>query len=159
MFDLTPFDRAWHGLDPFFPFREADDAERRLFARSLPTLRTDVRETADAYSIESELPGFRPEEIRVTVKDNRLFILAERCEDTDKKEDGGTYLCRERIRGSLCRSFDLTGICTDKITAAFDGGILRLTLPKSDRSPELTRRIPIRTEETDTKASCESVES
>ena len=158
MFDLTPFDRARRGLDPFFPFREADELERRLFARSLPTLRADVRESSDAYCIEAELPGFQPEEIRVTVKGNRLCILAERYKDTEHEDEEVTYLCRERIRGSLSRSFDLTGICADKITASFDKGILHLTLPKSERSPDSVRSIPIRTEQTGTEGSGKLIE-
>lgn len=145
MFDLTPFDRARRGIDPFFSFREIDDFEKRFFGRPLPMLRTDIRETEDAYILESELPGFQPEEIRVSVKNNRLTVCAQRNDGDDDDRETGGYIRRERVRGSVCRSFDVTGVLTDKISASFHGGILILKLPKANTAPDTEQDVPIET--------------
>ncbi len=145
MFDLTPFDRARRGLDPFFGFREIDDFEKRFFGRPLPTLRTDIRETEEAYILESELPGFQAEEIRVSVRNNRLTICAERNDTEEEGEKTGGYIRRERVRGSVCRSFDVTGILTDKISASFKEGVLSLTLPKANTAADTEKDVPIGT--------------
>ena len=143
MFDLTPFDRARRGLDPFFSAREIDDFEKRFFGRSLPALRTDIRETEHAYILESELPGFQREEIHVSVKSHRLTICAEHDELHREPEEKKGYIRRERAYGSICRSFDITGVLTDKITAVFQNGILTLTLPKADTAAETQKDVPI----------------
>lgn len=145
MFDLTPFDRARRGIDPFFSFREIDDFEKRFFGRPLPMLRTDIRETEDAYILESELPGFQPEEIRVSVKNNRLTVCAQRNDEGDDDRESGGYIRRERVRGSVCRSFDVTGVLTDKISASFHGGILILRLPKANTATDTEQDVPIET--------------
>lgn len=143
MSDLTPYDQL--GRFPS-PFKEIDDFEKRFFGKSLPTFRTDVQETKESYILTAELPGFRPEEIRATVGKNLLTLSAE--QDTIRREvsSDGSYIRRERTVGSLCRSFDITGVRAEDITARFENGLLTVTLPKSESAKDTLRELTIETE-------------
>ena len=139
MFDLTPFDR----MSLFSPQKEIDDFEKRFFGRALPVMRTDIRETEKAYLLEAELAGFGRDDIRVTVKDHLLTITAERDGAEEDAKEGGGYLRRERTRGCISRSFDVSGIATVGITAAFRDGILTVTLPKPEHPRDTERDVKI----------------
>src|SRR6476661_6641787 len=53
----------------------------------------DVREDADHIYVEAELPGFRKDDVDVTLENQTLTITAERKETQEKK---GDYLLNER---------------------------------------------------------------
>lgn len=132
--------------DRWEPFREAvslRDAMNSLlqesFVRPLGTVAAglqgghvalDVEETAEEFVIEASLPGFRPEEVQVTVQGDVLTIRAERPEAEGSKPRA--FLLHERRTGPLHRSITLTApVDSEKAAAHFDLGILRLTLPKA----------------------------
>ena len=142
MFDLYPFDRLGKYPELFSPRKEIDDFENRFFGRPLPLLRTDIRETEGEYVLESELAGYRSDEIRVSIKNHLLTITAERSDETEETAEGG-YLRRERTRGRLCRSFDISGLPTEGIRASFRDGILTVTLPKPTHPKDSERDVRI----------------
>ena len=49
----------------------------------------------------------------------------------------------ERAYGSYARSFDTAGIDVEHITAAYKDGVLKLTLPKLQKSEPTTKRLLI----------------
>ncbi len=139
MFDLSPFDR----MSLFSPQKEIDDFEKRFFGRTLPAMRTDIRETDKAYLLEAELPGFSTDDIRVSIKEHLLTISAERNDTGEETDEAGGYLRRERTRGCIRRSFDITGISTSGISASFRDGILTVTLPKPEHPHDTERDVKI----------------
>ena len=141
MFDLTPFDRMGRGVSPF---KEIDDFEKRFFGKPLPTFRTDVKETDSAYVLEAELPGFQPEEIHATVKNNLLTVSAEHDHISEENNSAAGYIRRERTRESFSRSFDITGVRGNDITAVFENGLLIITLPKAETAKDTVRELEIR---------------
>src|SRR5712671_54266 len=64
----------------------------------------DVREDADHIYVEAELPGFRKDDVDVTLENQTLTISAERKETQEKK---GDYLLNERRYQRFLRSFTL----------------------------------------------------
>ncbi len=140
MFGMIPFDRSDNNV-----FDTFDNFARDFFRRSntdLPAFRTDIRDTGDGYVLEAELPGFNKEDITLDLKDNILTITATHSESAEKKDEGG-YIRRERRYGSFQRSFDVTGIDESGITAAYENGVLALTLPKAKPAEPETHRIEI----------------
>ena len=126
MFELIPFTRHVNVYDPFRAF----DEMQRNFFNERPALgfRTDVIDTGDAYKLNAELPGFKKEDIDINVENDCLTISVERkVEEEDKRPN---YVKRERVYGSFSRSFDVSGIDVEKIEAAYQDGILTLTMPK-----------------------------
>lgn len=91
-------------------------------------MRTDIKETEDQYLLTIDLPGFKKENIQVTVENDCLTIAAHA--DTEKQENA-RYLRRERYAGSLKRAFYVgEGVEQGDIKAQFQNGVLRLTIPK-----------------------------
>ena len=127
------------------PFREAltlRDAMNRLFEDSVvrpSTLGTgtavglalDLAESADEYTIRASLPGFRPEDVNITVTGDTLTIQAEYKGDEERK--GTNFLLRERRLGSFSRTVTLPQrVQADQAQARFENGELILTLPKAE---------------------------
>lgn len=141
MFGMLPFER--HNDNLFDAF---DNFERSFFGKSgatLPDFRTDIRDTGDAFVLESELPGFEKEDISLDVKDGILTIAAVHRQSSDEKDDKGDYIRRERRYGSFQRSFDISGIDEGAISAVYSNGVLELTLPKAKPVLPESRRIAI----------------
>lgn len=138
MFGMLPFSRNDNAFDLFDHFFSAAPA-----APSSSTFRTDIRDQGDKFLLEAELPGFSKEDIRLDVKDNILTIQAQRKQEREEKDENGTYLRRERRFGSFTRTFDVTGIDEEGITAAYENGVLALTLPKQAPVVPASRQIAI----------------
>ena len=68
--------------------------------------------------------------VRLTDGHGYLTIKAERHSDFENAEKKGSYLRCERSFGSYTRSFDVTGVDTTKVRAAYNNGVLAITLPK-----------------------------
>ena len=144
MFELIPFDRHSRSMSAFDPFRMLDEMDRRFMnaAPSVSAFRTDVIDTGDAFKLESELPGFKKEDIKIDIENDCLTISAER--KADNKEEKDNYIKRERFYGSFSRSFDVSGINVDGIEAAYNDGVLTVKLPKKAAEIPASRRLEIK---------------
>ena len=139
MFGMIPFDRRDSSL-----FDMLDNFERNFFGTSSNTassFRTDIRDEGDKFVLEAELPGCKKEDIKLDLKDGILTISAQHSEENEKKEN--SYIRRERRYGSFSRSFDVSGIQEDHITAAYNNGVLELSLPKAQPVVPASRQIDI----------------
>ena len=131
MFDLVPFRTSSRGLFDIF-----DDFEKRFLDTgftSVKQFRTDVVDKGESFLLQAELPGFSKEDIQICLSDNYLTISAKRNEE--KKESDHNYIRQERRYGEFSRSFDLTGIDTESISASYENGVLNLELPKVKEAP------------------------
>ena len=144
MFELIPFDRRTRNVPAFDPFRMFEDLDRNFFTNtpSVSDFRTDVKDSGDAYTLESELPGFKKEDIKIDIENDCLTISAER--KNDSKEEKDNYVKRERFYGSFSRSFDVSGINVDGIEAAYNDGVLTVKLPKKSAEIPASRRLEIK---------------
>lgn len=140
MYTLIPYGHRANDLSSMF-----DEFDRRFFGADaqVPAFRTDIKDEGDHFLLQAELPGFRKEDIDLSVENGVLTITA-RHEETRQSEDGkGSYVCRERRSGSFCRSFDVSGIQENGISASYENGVLELTLPKQQEQQPQSRRIAI----------------
>lgn len=91
-----------------------------------PLVDTFVKE--GVYHIKAELPGVAKDDVDVSIDGNVLTLRGERKLDKETKEE--MYYLRETRYGSFTRRFDLPdGANIDGIHAAFDNGILEITMP------------------------------
>lgn len=120
MFDMVPFTARYANPRTWDPFKE-------FFGTVVRSAATDIRETNEAFQIETELPGYDKSEISVSVKEGVLSIKAEH--NGEKTSDDG-YLRRERTWETVERSFEVSGVDTGAISAAYTNGVLTVTLPK-----------------------------
>lgn len=120
MFDMVPFTTRYTNSRTWDPFQE-------FFGTVVRSAATDIKETSEDFRIETELPGYDKSEISVSVKEGVLTIHAEHA--GEKAPDDG-YLRRERTWETVERSFEVSGVDTAAISAAYTNGILTVTLPK-----------------------------
>jgi len=120
MFDMVPFTTRYASPKIWDPFKE-------FFSTVSRSAATDIKETDSAFQIETELPGYEKSEISVSMKEGVLTIKAEH--QGEQSSDEG-YLRRERTWETVERSFEVSGVDTSAISAAYVNGILTVTLPK-----------------------------
>ena len=141
MYGLTPFEKS--GFDIFNAF---NDFEKNFFGGSMPvnTCKTDIRDEGEKYVTEAELPGFTKEDIKLDINGSYLVLTAEHKNEKDEKDDKGKYIRRERSYGSYTRSFDITGVDTENISAEYKDGILKIDLPKKASEEPPVKRLEIK---------------
>ncbi len=110
---------------------------------SANAFRTDIKDEGSHYVVESELPGFDRDDINVDISDGYMTVSASHRTENEKSSEDGSYICRERSYGSYSRSFDLSGVDSDSITAEYKNGILRMVLPKSKAEQSECRRLTV----------------
>ncbi len=100
----------------------------------------DVVETPEAYEVELELPGLGRDDVAVQAQGDELVVRGERRPDLGSQPQSFHRL--ERRYGPFSRSFRFPEeIDSDRITAEFDDGLLRLRLPKARAAP--TTRVKV----------------
>lgn len=142
MFELTPFVRRNHVV-AYDPFRELENMQREFFGENAFRFNTDIRDMGKEYRLEAELPGFRKEDIKIDVEGDYLTVSAERREEKEENDKNGGYLHRERSYGAFSRSFDVSGVNTEGITANYKDGVLTLNMPKKENKLPNARRLEI----------------
>ena len=94
----------------------------------VPTL--DIAESPEAFEITVDLPGVKPEDVKVEMQDGMLTISGKRETVRDQKEKN--YHRVERTSGSFYRSIALPAeVDVEKIDASCDHGVLHVKLPKA----------------------------
>jgi HSP20 family protein len=92
--------------------------------------------------VEAELPGMDEKDVSVTLSSGVLTLKGKKKSEREEKKDD--YHLMERSYGSFQRSFQLADtIDPDKVTATFDKGVLKVTLPKRPEAVKAEKRIPI----------------
>jgi HSP20 family protein len=94
---------------------------------------TDVSEDANALQITMELPGVRPEDVRLSLENNILTIRGEKRQELDENNERVHRF--ERVYGVFERTFALPStVDPDKIEARFENGVLLVRIPKAERA-------------------------
>ena len=141
MFELMPF--GYRRVSAYNPFRDFEEMSRSFWDNANVTaFRTDITEKDGNYILEADLPGFKKEEISVDIDKDCLTITAEH-KSEEKEENTDSYIRRERYYGSYTRSFNVKGIDTEAISAAYNDGVLTLTMPKKEPEVPAARRLEI----------------
>ena len=124
-------------LNPF------DDFFRSFFGTDVSTnaMPVDVKDEGDHYLLEADMPGIKKEDVSIEVNDGVLTISAQTKQSREEKKEN--YVFSERRSGSFSRSFTLNGIDEEKISAACEDGVLKLTLPKLGEEVKTGRRIEV----------------
>ncbi len=149
MYGLIPFSRRHNEIAGKEPFTFGNLFEE-LFNDSffLPaifqgggSMKADIRETEKDYIIEAELPGIRKEEIKLDFTDDTLTIKVER--NDQQNEEKESYIRKERRYGSFSRSFYVENVKHEDVSAKYEDGILKVTLPKAAENKSKKRSIDI----------------
>ncbi|HWA55008.1 MAG TPA: Hsp20/alpha crystallin family protein [Solirubrobacterales bacterium] len=78
--------------------------------------------------LRADLPGIKPEEVKITIEDDVLTLSGEHTEVSE--EEGDDYMRRERRCGSFSRSMTLpAGVKAEDIQSTTADGVLEVTIP------------------------------
>ena len=123
-----------------------EDFEKNFFGRRNPLfghheknlMKTDIRDEKDHYEMLVDLPGFKKDEIQLSLQDGYLTISAEKGLDKDENDKNGNLIRQERYSGALSRSYYIgESITEDEVKAKFEDGVLSIIIPKKEEKEEL----------------------
>ena len=154
-FDPMGFSPGEFFANPFSVMRRMHDEMDRMFADAFgrqaggsamaglgswaPPL--EVSERDNEICVCAELPGLRPEDVKIEVTGDALVIEGERKQEREQ-EQGGRWQS-ERRYGKFYRAIPLPeGANTEQARAEFKNGELRVTVPVA-RPQSKRRQVPI----------------
>lgn len=141
---MNPFmSNPFEGFDFFMP----NPAPPRGRNSAMQCMRADIKESAEAFELAIDLPGFKKENVTATLDEGYLTIKAsmesEKVEDSsdeasESPKPSFTYLRKERFSGACSRTFFVgEDIEEDDVQAKFADGVLFITVPKKIEQPKL----------------------
>jgi HSP20 family protein len=129
----SPFDELFtlrRAMDRLFD----DDVARPRAWRPLtlgaePAL--DITTTPDELVVKASLPGWKPEDVDITLTGSTLVISGELKDEARREEE--SWILNEIRRASFSRTLQLPeGLVGDRATASFENGLLTLRIPKAE---------------------------
>jgi HSP20 family protein len=149
---LTPFFDEVEGWDPFTEMATLRRTMNSILDSALHPIGTEGRTTAwvpaidlyeknGQYHVECAIPGVKKDDVNIEVSDNRLTITAKRFEE--RIDENARYQHQEIRRGVFTRTIVFpTEVDANNVTAIFDNGILKITVPSA--KPVTTKKVPIK---------------
>lgn len=120
---LTKRNNSYDLFDAF------DDFFRPVFFDEQRDLRTNIKETADTYELDIEMPGYSKEQIKVALENGYLTVSASK---ESKEEDNRKHYLRKEISESCSRSYYVgDDVTQNDIKAKYENGMLSISVPKS----------------------------
>lgn len=93
---------------------------------------TDIVEVAEGLQVVLELPGLRPEDVKITLENYVLTIRGEKKQAVEENSRVHRY---ERSYGAFERSFTLPNtLDPDRVAATFEHGVLTISIPKAEKA-------------------------
>ncbi|MBM4403184.1 MAG: Hsp20 family protein [Candidatus Cloacimonetes bacterium] len=130
--DLKPMSNMLSMFDEFFNRYFNDDETP---GDNYRVMALDIVEHDKEFEIMANLPGFRKENVKISVHDNQLMIEA--TVDEKKQEQKGTVYRCERYSGNYRRNLLLPENAEpSKISARMEDGVLKVLIPKKEPSPK-----------------------
>jgi HSP20 family molecular chaperone IbpA len=106
-------------------------------------MRSDVKELDNEYEFKIDMPGYKKENIKISLNEGYLTIEADNAVEK-KEEKNEKFLHKERFYGHVCRTFYVgEDINEEGITAKFEDGVLVLVVPKKEHEEPAKKYIEI----------------
>lgn len=127
------FDEAFHGLDhPTSPFGSS------FWGAGWPNV--EIAETEKEIQVTAEVPGLEEKDVEILLEDGVLTLKGEKRTESRDKDNQFS----ECFYGHFERRLPLSAeVAEDRVSASFKNGLLRVTLPKTERAQSKVRRIEI----------------
>ena len=130
----TPSNRAYYPAFTRSPWAGLEEQMDRLFEAALGETAgasaggfpVDLYEDAAATYVRAELPGVNRADIGVELVDGTLQIAAKRTRKTGERE--------ETVELSRAVTVPDGAVQADKVSAAYENGVLTVTLPKREEA-------------------------
>ncbi|MGD9736011.1 MAG: Hsp20/alpha crystallin family protein [Solirubrobacterales bacterium] len=121
--EWRPMTELRHRIDQIFRDIGDGDGIARGWTPSVDVVRSD-----ESIVLRVDLPGIKPDEVKISVQDGVLTVSGEHEEKSEEKKE--RFVRRERRYGSFSRSMALPrGVKADDIEATTEDGVLEVTIP------------------------------
>ena len=122
-------------MDPFAELNRLQRRMNQVFQSSLSSAvefpPVSVAGTADEVVVSAELPGVNPAKLDLSVEGRVLTLSGEHA--SESRDENWVVYRQERPSGSFMRTVRLPfDVDPDRISARYEHGILRVTLPRSE---------------------------
>lgn len=105
----------------------------------------DILEQEQFLRITAEIPGVKPEDVKISVEGNLLTIAGTKLQVAEEKTD--KVFRYERAYGAFERSFTLPAtVDAEHIKATYDVGVLTLMLPKVEKAKPRLVKVEVKAE-------------
>jgi HSP20 family protein len=142
---LVPFNARLGSLHDFR--KEMDDLVGQFFgnSESAPaaqwTPRLNVAESEAGYEVTLDVPGMKPDEFEIEIRQGDLWITGER--KLEQETQGKTWHRVERHYGQFRRAVRLgDDVDADQVQAEYKDGVLRINVPKAESAK--TKKIEVK---------------
>jgi HSP20 family protein len=153
-FKVTEFEKIFdrmHEMEEMISRRAFELFERggRIFGRDLENwlkaesellhpVNISIEETGEGLKVEAEVPGFKAEELEVSIEPHRLTLTGKREVENEEKKKGKT-IYSERRAERILRVVDLpVEVNTERVSAALKDGVLEFMMPKAVPAKKIT---------------------
>lgn len=128
--EFKPMMSMMNMFDDFFNRFYEEEGDNDFKAMAM-----DIVEKDKEFELLANLPGFKKEDVKISVHDNQLLIEA-KCENKKEEKKGTMYRC-ERYSGNYRRNLYLPDNAdVAKIQAKMEDGVLKLSIPKKEATPQ-----------------------
>lgn len=105
------------------------------FGVSISDIQMDVYEEGDNVKVRVKAPGFKREEIDVSVESGNITVTGKASEEIKEEDKKRKYFRREISKRSFTRTCALpVDVVAGKADAKFEDGVLTVSLPKSEEA-------------------------
>jgi HSP20 family molecular chaperone IbpA len=144
LFNGSLFDDWMDSIDKNMKKYENDENRALYGHRAKDLMKTDVHEKDGNYIVDIDLPGFKKEDIDISLQDGNLTITTNKSLDKDETDKKGNVIRQERYAGNMTRSFYVgENLRSEDIHAKFENGVLTLTIPAKKEEVHDTHSITI----------------
>ena len=107
------------------------------FATANNVMKTDIREKDGRYLLDIALPGYKKEDLKISLYNGTLTVAADHNETKEETDAKGRVIRKERYSGSCKRSWYVgDGVKETDIHASYENGVLTLDLPSETKKEE-----------------------
>jgi HSP20 family protein len=124
-----------------------DDAFNRIFSEPASARpwspAVDILENENELILTADLPGVPLDQIDIRIEDGTLTLSGQR--EFEKATEKAGYHRVERSYGAFKRYFALPdSVDAEKVAAAYDNGVLKVTLPKKELAKPRSIKVAVR---------------
>lgn len=117
--------------DFFKPWNEWVDGDDFFGNKAATVPAVNIKENKNDFTVSMAVPGMKKDDFKIELDGNMLTISSEKEENKEEKES--KYTRKEYSYSSFSRSFTLPeDVNREAINAAYNDGVLVLTLPKKE---------------------------
>ena len=111
-----------------------DDTFAAPLFRSDTLMKTDIHKKDGSYVLDIEMPGYKKEDIQISLYNGTLTISAQHTETNEEKDEKGSLIRQERYSGTCSRSWNVgTAVRDTDIQASYNNGVLTVTVPSAEK--------------------------